>query len=126
MSNLKKRLGITVSDYPLDIFELCSVISNVEIRALPFVTPDLRGMVNLAKKKDENHVILVNSNKSFEEQNFHGFHELMHIPTVDKSGTILRCYDRIRPNQDSYLEWLANEGAAEFAVPYKMILPMIK
>lgn len=83
-------------------------------------------MVDIAKNDDQNHVILVNSNKSYEEQNFHGFHELMHIPTVDEPGTILRCYERLKPNQDSYLEWLANEGAAEFTVPYKMLLPLVK
>lgn len=110
----------------MNIFKLCSVISNVKIAAIPFKTWDLRGMVSLAKNDNENNVILVNSNKSFEEQNFHGFHELMHIPTVDEPGTILRCYERVKPNQDSYLEWLANEGAAEFTVPYKILLPIIK
>lgn len=110
----------------MNIFKLCSRISNVEIAAAPFKTHDLRGMVSLARNNNENNVILVNSNKSFEEQDFHGFHELMHIPTVDKPGAMLRCYERVRPNQDSYLEWLANEGAAEFTVPYKILLPMIK
>lgn len=105
---------------------MCSEIGDVEIKAVPFNTRDLRGMVSLAKNDKENNVILVNSNKSFEEQNFHGFHELMHIPTVDEPGTILRCYERVKPNQDSYLEWLANEGAAEFVVPYKILLPIIK
>lgn len=126
MSEIRRQLQIIGSDYPLNIFKLCSKIDNVEIKALPFSTPDLRGMVDIAKNQYENHVILVNSNKSFEEQNFHGFHELMHIPTVDEPGTILRCYERLKPNQDSYLEWLANEGAAEFLVPYKILLPMIK
>lgn len=83
-------------------------------------------MVSLAQNESDIHAILVNSNKSFYEQNFHGFHELMHIPTVDQPGTILRCYDTVKPNQDSYIEWLANEGAAEFVVPYKLLLPMIK
>ncbi len=83
-------------------------------------------MVSLARSDKENHVILVNSNKSFEEQNFHGFHELMHIPTANQPGTILSCYEKIKPNQDGYLEWLANEGAAEFTVPYKSLLPMVK
>lgn len=83
-------------------------------------------MVVIAKNENENHVILVNSKKSFEEQNFHGFHELMHIPTADKPGTMLRCYERLKPNQNSYLEWLANEGAAEFTVPYRVLLPIIK
>ncbi len=85
-------------------------------------------MVSLAQNESDIHAILVNSNKSFYEQNFHGFHELMHIPTVDQPGTILRCYDTVKPNQDGYIyiEWLANEGAAEFVVPYQLLLPMIK
>lgn len=83
-------------------------------------------MVSLAQNESDIHCILVNGNKSFYEQNFHGFHELMHIPTVDQPGTILRCYDTVKPNQDSYIEWLANEGAAEFVVPYQLLLPMIK
>lgn len=83
-------------------------------------------MVKVAKHKEENHIIIVNSNLTFEEQNFQGFHELMHAATVDKTGTFLNCYERIRPNQDSYLEWLANEGAAEFTVPYRMLLPLVK
>lgn len=126
VNDLKKQLHVTDYDYPLNIFKMCSKISNVEIAAVPFNTRDLRGMVSLAKNDNENNVILVNSSKSFEEQNFHGFHELMHIPTVDEPGTILRCYECVKPNQDSYLEWLANEGAAEFTVPYKMLLPIIK
>lgn len=126
VTELKNQFNITPFDYPLNIFELCKRISNVEIQAVPFITPDLRGMVSIAKNDEEIHAILVNKNKSFEEQNFHGFHELMHIPTADQPGTILRCFDTTKPNQDSYLEWLANEGAAEFVVPYKMLLPMIK
>lgn len=83
-------------------------------------------MVSLAQNNEQNHVILVNSNKSFEEQNFHGAHELIHIPTADQAGTILSCYDTVKPNQDSYTEWLANEGAAELLVPYMILLPMVK
>lgn len=124
--SLKKQFNIQSSDYPLNIFEICKRISNVDIQALPFKTPDLRGMVSLAQNDKQNNLILVNSNKSFQEQNFHGFHELMHIPTADQAGTILSCYETTKPNQDSYTEWLANEGAAEFLVPYEILLPMIK
>lgn len=126
VSNIKHQLDIGMSDYPLNIFEVCKNISNVDIKAVPFKTDDLRGIVSLARNESEIHAILVNSNKSFEEQNFHGFHELMHIPTVDQPGTILRCFDTIKPTQDSYLEWLANEGAAEFVAPYYALLPMVK
>lgn len=110
----------------MDIFEICERITNVDILAIPFKTPDLRGMVSIAQNDEDSHIILVNAKKSREEQNFHGIHELMHIPTADKPGTTLNCFDKLKPDQDSYLEWLANEGAAEMAVPYKMLLPMIK
>ena len=123
----KKRLGITRKDYPLNIFEVCAhKISNVKIEAVPFRTCNLRGMVSLAPSKNENHVILVNGNKSIEEQNYYGTHEYCHIITVDRPGMTIRCFDKVTPNQDSYLEWLANEGAAEFLMPYKEILPIIK
>lgn len=82
----------------------------------------MRGIVRIAKNRDENHVILLNENKSFVEQNYHGFHELTHILTVDEPGTTLNCFGNTRPNQNSYIEWLANEGAAEFLMPYKEIL----
>ena len=126
ISELKEQFNIKPYDYPLDIFEICERILNVDILAVPFKTPDLRGMVSIARNDEDKHIILVNSNKSREEQNFHGFHELIHIPTADKPGTTLNCFDKVKPNQDSYLEWLANEGAAEMAVPYKILLPMIK
>lgn len=86
----------------------------------------MRGIVRIAKNRDENHVILLNENKSFVEQNYHGFHELTHILTVDEPGTTLNCFGNTRPNQNSYIEWLANEGAAEFLMPYKEILPIIR
>lgn len=50
----------------------------------------------------------------------------MHIPTADGPGNILHCCEWLEPNQNSYIEWLANEGAAEFTVPYKILLPIIK
>ena len=52
----------------------------------------MRGIVRIAKNRDENHVILLNENKSFVEQNYHGFHELTHILTVDEPGTTLNCF----------------------------------
>lgn len=61
----------------------------------------MRGIVRIAKNRDENHVILLNENKSFVEQNYHGFHELTHILTVDEPGTTLNCFGNTRPNQNT-------------------------
>ena len=36
------------------------------------------------------------------------------------------CFDKLQANQNPFIEWQANEGAAEFFVPYQVFLPMIK
>ena len=30
------------------------------------------------------------------------------------------CFDKVQANQNPFTEWQANEGAAEFFVPYKI------
>ncbi len=84
-------------------------------------------MVCIANKSDENHVILLNENKTEAENNYHGTHEFMHIFTADdNAGKIIRCFDIVKPNQNAYTEWLANEGAAELLVPYRIFLPLVR
>lgn len=124
VSRLKKYIGIGELDYPIDIFDLCSQIEGLKVQRVPFNTKDLRGMLCVAKDHTENHVILINSCKSNEEQNYHCTHEFMHLfGDSQKPGTILKCYDKVKPNQDAYTEWIANEGAAEFLVPYRAFIP---
>lgn len=68
--------------------------------------------------------ILLNSNLSYAEYNFQGIHEMIHIyESKSCPGLTFSCYDRIRPNQDTYTEWVANEGAAELLMPYKIFIP---
>lgn len=111
----------------MDIFSVCSLFDNLEIAAVPFKTQGLRGIARLADDSSPINCILVNSNLSYEEQNFHGFHELMHIyRTGDCPGATFSCYDRLKPNQNGYVEWIANEGAAELILPHDVLLPYIK
>lgn len=113
--------------YPLDIYEICSHFSNLEIAACPFVTQGLRGMAVLADNNSQKNCILLNSNLTQEEQNFHGTHELVHVVLNDGTqGLTFKCYDKVMPFQDSYTEWLANEGAAELILPHDVLLPFIK
>lgn len=110
--------------YPLDIFTVCSAFSNLEIAVVPFTTPGLRGMAQPADASSPISCILLNSNLSYVEHNFQGIHELIHIYESEFCpGLTFRCYDRIKPNQDSYTEWVANEGAAELLMPYKIFIP---
>ncbi len=126
VEKIRQAINIKATDYPLNIFNLCNCINDIEIGRMPFTNGDLRGLVCIAKNKGENHVIIVNSNKSSYEQNYHGCHEFMHIFTTNEPGITINCFEKIKPNQNSYIEWLANEGAAELLVPYKILLPMVK
>lgn len=84
-------------------------------------------MATIAIDPSDINCILVNSNLTFAEQNFHGTHEFIHTVSCRKNrGQTFSCFDTVRPNQNSYIEWIANEGAAELLVPYKQLLPLIK
>lgn len=127
IANFKKHIKISEYAYPLNIFEICDKISRIEIGPTPFKTNDIRGIAYVAANKNENNVILVNANKTKSEINYYGTHELMHIAIQrNTAGQTFKCYECVRPNQDSFIEWQANEGAAEFLVPYKVLLPLIK
>lgn len=127
IADLKNFLISVGANQPFDIFNICSKIDNIEISSVPFKTVGLRGIAALAKDADDINCILVNSKLSYEEQNFHGIHELIHIYTgTPNSGQTFNCYDKVKPNQNSYVEWIANEGTAELLLPYKEVLPFIK
>ena len=84
-------------------------------------------MVTIANSPSDINCIIVNSNLPFVEQNFYGIHELIHIVTCPKdSGQTFSCFDTVKPHQNSYIEWLANEGSAELLIPYRKLLPIIK
>lgn len=124
VDELRKLLYSFGIRYPINIFEICDLFSNIEIATIPFKTPGLRGMAKLADDENDVNCILVNSNLTQEEQNFHGTHELMHICIPNNSrGATFRCYEKVQPFQDKYLEWLANEGAAELLMPFKGFIP---
>ena len=37
-----------------------------------------------------------------------------------------QCYYETMPSQDTFIEWQANEGAAELLVPYRLLMPEIE
>ena len=124
ISEIRNHLTANGFTYPLNIFDICSKYANIAISSLPFKTKGLRGMAVLAKDHNDINCILVNSNISASEQNFHGMHELMHITFEDeRSGQVFKCYEKTMPFQDAYKEWIANEGAAELLVPYADFIP---
>lgn len=94
---------------------------------VPFRTAGLRGMSYLAGDESENNLVLLRKSLLQAEKNFTCAHELIHIKFHNNFHiATFTCFDKIRPNQNTNLEWQANEGAAELIVPLAELLPTIK
>ena len=115
-----------LQNYPLDLVTLFENSEDLDFAKLPFQTHSLRGMAIKAENARQNDIILLNSHLSPVEQNFYCAHELIHLCLHrDLKGNTFHCYEKVRPNQNPFIEWHANEGAAELLVPYTLILPLI-
>ena len=69
--------------------------------------------------------IALNSNRTPDMQNFDCMHEIIHYFFHEVPQQPRICYDGSygRIEQDSRIEWQANEGAAQFLVPYQDFIP---
>lgn len=98
----------------------------IKLEAIPFRTHGLRGMAAIAEAPDPD-VILLNTKRSPLEQNFDCGHETMHLGLHRHTGQkTFNCYDEVTAKQNPFLEWQANEGSAEFFVPHRIFIPMLK
>lgn len=107
---------------PYDPYEACRKEKRITIDEMPYKTKGVRGMLKI---DETGHHILLNSVRTKTEQNFDLAHELMHsVLHASEDRTAFLCSLRITRNH--YLEWQANEGAAEFLVPYREFLQDIR
>lgn len=122
---IRKKLKITDSETPINLINIC-YNNCIKIGYMAFSSPGLRGMFVKGTNRCDD-IIVLDNKQSLIEQNFYCGHELIHLlfHRYDNSNSF-NCYETVRPNQDSSLEWQANEGAAELLVPYKKLLPLIR
>lgn len=85
----------------------------IKLERIPFKTRGLRGM-SYPGARPQPDIILLNSKRSEIEQNFDCGHEMVHLAIHrNLNKKVFNCFDRsTAPNQDPFLEWQANEGAA--------------
>lgn len=123
---LRHQCNISEKNGPLDLISLCENLPNLALGFPPFKTPGLKGISCLSTDGGPD-IILLNGNLSWRENNFTCGHELIHV-TLHRDGPAksFNCFERARPNQDRFLEWQANEGAAELLLPARFLLPRIK
>lgn len=122
--NLKNFLGIGELCYGIDLVQIL-LKDGFLLESIPFQTKGLRGMAIIGHAEQED-VILLNSKRTQKEQNFDCGHEMIHL-AIHRSleQKTFNCFDKLQANQNPFIEWHANEGAAEFFVPYKVFLPII-
>ena len=121
----KQGLGLDHNDYRFNMLHICKQ-KGILLEQIPFSTKHLRGMAAIGSVPGED-VILLNSNRSNIEQNFDCGHEYVHLCLHRRlEKRVFNCLDAVCVKQDEYIEWQANEGAAEMLVPYRVLLPLIK
>lgn len=121
----KDYLGFDTNEYGLDLVSYCKEFGYI-IGEVPFNTKGLRGMATVSSDQYSD-AILLNSERDYFEKNFDCGHEMMHLGIHrDLKHKYFRCMDKIYPERDGYVEWQANEGAAELLVPYEIFLQLIK
>lgn len=124
VSKLKKFLGINENLYGFNLIDMLGN-NGFLLELVPFQTKGLRGMAVIGNENLED-VILLNSKRNHKERNFDCGHEMMHLALHRQlEQKTFNCFDKLQVNQNPFTEWQANEGAAEFFVPYKILLPMI-
>lgn len=105
---------------PYDAKELCVSVFGLYFELIKLKTPKLRGMSHLPSRS-----VVVNSDMSTSAQNFYCMHEIMHHTLhINRPTKIYSCYDETSADQDAIIEWEANEGAAQFLIPYQGFVPL--
>ncbi len=125
VADLRKELGITLSNYPVDAIDICGNLPNTELRQRKFNTNGLCGAIMMGNKSD---VIILNSNRNAGEMNFDCAHEITHKFKHRGKGIDSFSCVNLKTQRDpsvSFFEWEANEGGAELLVPFCLLLPRI-
>jgi len=127
INNVKKDLYSTVntirSNYIenmqsgfIDSVRLCKSDSNINLCFHNFRT---RGICGTALIGEKVNTIVLNNKRTKVEQNFDCGHEIMHCNLhKDYEIKLFNCFETVLPKQNRFIEWQANEGAAQLLMPY--------
>lgn len=112
-------LGIPFNQ-PIKLVDILAYHPQFEIEYCSFKTPGLCGIAMVGEKMD---TIILNSNRTPEEQNFDCGHEFLHLTKHRKLQESFNCFTKAKPQQNTFHEWQANEGSAQLLVPYQDFIP---
>lgn len=117
---LKEQLGFSANTYDLNAIDIAKRFCyNLKIEYISF--SKIYAMLSKSKKSVS---IALNSKRSAEQQNFDCCHELIHYFFHDNISNCTIGTQERDLALNTYIEWQANEGAAEFLVPYEIFIPL--
>lgn len=126
VNNLRQQLLPCSSAYPIDSKALAKRwIKNLFLEELSFPSNKICGILYKGERSTS---IALNATRSPEMQNFDCMHELVHYYLHDIKRCQCICADnagKTGVSQDKILEWQANEGAAQFLIPYHDFIPKL-
>ncbi len=103
------------SSYKANSMEIANqVCKNLKVEYLNFNETKICGILF---KGENSTSIALNNKRSIRGQNFDCMHEVVHYWLHDNN------YFYCNENSNEYYEWQANEGAAQFLLPYQMFIP---
>lgn len=103
--------------YRVDSIALAKrVCKNLTLEILPFKQTKICGILYRGEHSTS---IALNAGRSAGGRNFDCMHELIHY-WLHEDEPVFQC---IEGNADVFLEWQANEGAAQFLMPYQSFIP---
>jgi Zn-dependent peptidase ImmA (M78 family) len=121
VDGLRLLLGINNDRYPLDIIGINRNRGNI-VDFHRYQSGRFCAAVFLGHRSD---TIILNSLRSDKERNFDCAHETLHwAKHRDQGDGIFSCSSIGALNENQFLEWEANEGAAELLIPYRLFIPL--
>ncbi|MCL2855462.1 MAG: ImmA/IrrE family metallo-endopeptidase [Defluviitaleaceae bacterium] len=107
--------NLLASNYRINALELAHEIClDLQIDIIDFNEPKICGILYRGRN---NTTIGLNARRSATGKNFDCMHELIHYMFHEKD------YYMCRSDAEDHMEWQANEGAAQFLVPYQSFIP---
>lgn len=125
VDKLRDRLQVSHLDHTYDLrTALKEAAIPMEVEELPFRTPGLHGIASIGSENEPD-VILLNSKYRDQVKRFDLAHEVFHCAYHRNLGVnTFSCYEVVDTHQNPYLEWQANEAAAEMLLPYRIFIPL--